>query len=146
VRSSNVPVDAQVYADFDSIIQDSTLSSDSVKLRTNEPEELRDTMWWMIRSQLIRADGGVVGDGDRPAGSRVQVQHRPFTPSQTTDEGMISPEYAPFYTSDVQNIYQNCFNPASSLTCTGNRYCCDNVPSVTACAFPQPLRPLPLTP
>lgn len=146
VRSSNVAVDGLVHADFDGMIQTSTLSSDSVKLRTNEPEELRDTMWWTISSALLRADGGVAGDGDRPAASRVSVQHRAFTPSQTTSEGMISPEYAPFYTSDVQNIYQNCFNPGSSIRCTGSPYCCDDRPSATACAFPLPLRPVPITP
>lgn len=146
VRSSNVPVDGAVHADFDSILQGSTLSSDSVKLQTNEPIELRDTMWWTVSMALLRADGGLAGLGDRPAGARASVQHRPFTAAQTTPEGMISPEYAPFYTSDVQNIYQNCFNPGSSLRCTGSPYCCDDRPSATACAFPLPLRPVPLTP
>jgi hypothetical protein len=146
VRSSDVPVDGQVYADFDSVIQTSSLSSDSVKLKTNEPVELRDTMWWTIGSAAIRADGGLAGADDRPAGSRVRVNHRTFTAAQETPGGLVSPEYAPFYTSDVQNVYQNCFNPGSSLRCVGARYCCDDVPSATACAFPLPLQPLPLRP
>lgn len=146
VRTSGVAVDADIHADFDSVVQTSTVNSDSVILKTNEPEELRDTLWWTLRTAAIREDGGELGDDDRPEGSRVSVQHRPFTPSRETPQGMLSPEYAPFYTATVQNVYQNCFNPASSQRCTGSPYCCDDVPSATACTFPVPLRPLPLRP
>ena len=146
VRASHVPVDGDVYANFDGFTEDSTLTSDSVKLKTNEPAELADTMWWTVGAAMIRTDGGLAGSGDRPAGSRVVMSHRPFSPSQTTDAGLISPEYDPFYTSDVQNVYQNCFNPASSLRCVGAPYCCDDRPSATACTFPLPLVPVPVHP
>ena len=146
VRASNVAIDVPVSADFSHVMEASTLTSDAILLRTNEPEELRDTFWWTIREISLRADGGVVGPGDRPDHSRVSITHRPFSSAQTTAEGVLSPEYAPFYTSAVQNIYQNCFNPASSASCAGTPYCCDERTSPTACRFPGALVPLPLTP
>lgn len=146
VRASNVAVDAPISADFSSLIEASTLTSDAVLLRTNEPEELRDTFWWTVGETSLRADGGVVSAGDRPDHSRISITHRTFSSSQRTSEGTLSPEYAPFYTSAVQNIYQNCFNPASSASCAGTPYCCDGRASATACNFPGALVPLPSTP
>ncbi len=146
VRASNIALDASVHADFDSLLQTSTLSSDTVRLRTNEPEELRDTFWWTVDMAPLRADGGLAQSGDRATQSRTRIGHRPFSPMQTVPDGTISPEYAPFVTSDVQNVYQNCFVPASSARCTGSPYCCDDRPSATACAFPGPLQTLPPRP
>lgn len=146
VRASDVPVDATISSDFDAILQASTVTSEGVLLKTNEPEELRDTFWWTVDTLGLRADGGVVRSGERASSSRLQIQHRPLLDAQRTNEGMISPEYSPFITSDVQNVYQNCFNPASSGRCAGSPYCCDDRPSRTACAFPTPLVPLPLRP
>lgn len=146
VRASNVAVDAPISSDFDSILQTSTVSSDAVLLRTNEPEELRDTFWWTVDAIGLRSDGGIVSAGERASSSRLQIQHRPLLDARRTEDGVLSPEYSPFITSDVQNVYQNCFNPASSGRCTGSPFCCDDRPSRTACAFPTPLVPLPLRP
>ncbi len=143
VRASNVAVDAPVRGDFDSMLQTSTVSSDSVLLRTNEPEELRDTFWWAASTIPLRQDGGVVAAGDQPVRSRVEVGHRPLLPAQEVPAGTIAPEYAPYFTSSVQNIYQNCFNPASSGSCVGTPFCCDDQPSAQACAIPGPLRTVP---
>ncbi len=143
IRASNVPLDAAVYGDFDSALQSSTISSDSVLLKTNEPEELRDTFWWSAALRPLRQDGGLAAPGDRVTRSRIDVLHRPLLPVQQVPAGTISPEYAPFFTSSVQNIYQNCFNPASSDQCTGSPFCCDGQPSSQACAIPGTLRTVP---
>ena len=146
VRTSGVAVDAGVTADFDSVLQASTVSTEAVRLETNEPEELADTFWWTVETLGLRADGGVLRAGERASSSRLSLDHRPFLAAQRTPEGMVSPEYIPRIGSEVQNIYQNCFNPASSARCAGSPYCCDDRPSRTACAAPSPLAPLPLRP
>lgn len=143
IRASNVAVDVRVQSDFDSALQASTVSSDTVRLRTNEPSELADTFWWTVGVTPLRQDGGVAQPGDQARRSRIELDHRPYSPVQETPEGILAPQYAPYVQSEVQNIYQNCFNPASSLSCVGNRYCCDDRPSATACAIPRPLEIIP---
>ena len=135
VRASNVAIDAVMQADFDSMLQTSTLSSDTIKLRTNEPEELRDTFWWTVRMDPLGA-----------LQSRIGVAHRPFSPAQQTPQGVLSPEYAPYISSDVQNVYQNCFSPGSSARCVGTPFCCDDRPSAVACTIPGPLQVVPPRP
>jgi hypothetical protein len=145
-RTGSIAVDTVPQANFDSELQASTVTTDSVVLKTNEPAELHDTYWWTTQMTPLRSDGAEAGVGDRIAGARVSLNHRLFMTATSTSEGMLSPEYDPFVNSGVQNIYQNCFNPASSAHCTGSPYCCDDVRSDTECAFPPVLRPLPIRP
>jgi hypothetical protein len=135
-RSSNLSVDHVPSAEFDSILQASTVNSDSVEMRTNEPLALQDTFWWTPRTELLTADGRpVVAAGDVAARTRTRIDHRLYLPAASSTD---IPEYDPFILSDVQNVYQNCFNPASSDSCRGTPYCCDGRPSTEACTFPTP--------
>ncbi len=139
IRASNVPVDEPITADFSHVLQMSTVTSESVRLRTNEPEELRDTFWWVVGGESILVN-------ERPAKTRVSIGHRPFAPAQETAEGVVSPEYAPYLKSDIQNVLQNCFNPAASARCTGSPNCCDDTRSSSSCTIPQELRAVPRNP
>lgn len=135
-RSSNLSVDHVPSAEFDSILQSSTVNSDSVEMRTNEPLALQDTFWWTPRSELLTADGRLVAaSGDVAARTRTRIDHRLYLPAASSTD---IPEYDPFILSDVQNVYQNCFNPSSSDSCRGTPYCCDGRPSTEACTFPTP--------
>ncbi len=139
VRASNVPVDEPITADFSQVLQMSTVTTESVRLRTNEPRELADTFWWTVGGESLMSN-------ERPVKTRVSIGHRAFAPAQETPEGLISPEYAPYLKSDIQNILQNCFNPAASTRCTGSPNCCDDTRSATACTIPQELRAVPRNP
>lgn len=139
VRASNIPVDELITADFSHILQMSSVTTESVRVRTNEPEELRDTFWWTVGGESIMVN-------ERPVKTRLSVRHRSFAPARETPEGLISPEYAPYLKSDIQNILQNCFNPAASARCTGSPNCCDDTRSPTACTIPQELRAVPRNP
>lgn len=135
-RSSNLSVDHEPSAEFDSILQASTVNSDSVLLRSNEPPALQDTFWWTPRTELLTADGRpVAASGDVAARTRTRIDHRVYLPAASSTD---IPEYDPFILSDVQNVYQNCFNPSSSDSCRGTPYCCDGRPSNEACTFPTP--------
>lgn len=136
VHSSNLSLDHVPSAEFDSIMQASTIHSDSVELKTNEATALRDTFWWTPRSELLTADGRLVSAASDVANrSRVRIDHRLYLPAASSTE---IPEYDPFLYSDLQNVYQNCFNPSSSDSCRGAPYCCDGRPSTEACTFPTP--------
>ncbi len=139
VRASNVPVEETISAEFSHVLQMSTVTTESVRLRTNEPEELRDTFWWTVGGETMMSN-------ERPVKTRLLVGHRSFAPAQETPDGIVSPEYAPYLKSDIQNILQNCFNPAASARCTGSPNCCDDTRSSTACTIPQELRAVPRTP
>ncbi len=147
IRANNVAHDKLPYGNFNEFLQSMTVTTDSVSLETNEPIELADTFWKTVRLDSVRRDGEVASIGEAAAASRISVQHRLFAPPVTTQDGRLSPEYAPYFRSGVQSLYQNCFVPASQeQRCTGSPYCCDGMPSRTACTLPPPLRPVPIQP
>ncbi|HEU0051499.1 MAG TPA: pilin [Patescibacteria group bacterium] len=132
--SSFVPLSEAPRADFDSVLQASTITSDSAYIRTNEASNLTDTFWWTPAQILLNADGTIASGTDAIVSGRLKIDHRiylPAAPKQTP------PEYDPFLLSDLQNVYQNCFNPAASTVCRGPN-CCDEHESNSACPFPAP--------
>lgn len=141
--SSNQPVDSKPSARFDSLIQSSTANSDNAFIRTNEPTALLDTFWWSPEMTVLTADGAEAGLDDIPEFARISIRHRLYTPVDDAAGG--TPEYDPTLESGIQNIYQNCFNPASSVAtpsapaCTGSPHCCDNRSTSVLCPDPTPL-------
>jgi hypothetical protein len=134
--SSRLPVDHEPQTIFDSVMQASTIVSDVVLLRSTEPAELADTFWFTPYQVLLTADGRVASGTDIIAAGRIGIAHRPYIPATSTDPGATAPEYYPFLYSGLQNVYQNCFNPASSETCRGGPNCCDNRTSLEICPYP----------
>jgi len=137
--SSNIPLDQPPEADFDSVLQASTLTTDSAFINTNEPPKLADTFWWTTQQLLLSVDGQVATSGARIVGGRVRINHRLYVPASTTSSKAVIPEYDPYLISDLQNVYQNCFYPAASKTCAANPAspnCCDERSSNQACQYP----------
>ncbi|MCR4256676.1 MAG: hypothetical protein NUW08_03150, partial [Candidatus Uhrbacteria bacterium] len=137
--SSNLPLDFQPEATFDTILQSSTVNSESVILRTNEPAEFADTFWWSVSQDFLTSAGIPADVGDEPVNGRVSINHRLYLPATSTS---ATPIYQPLFRSGVQNVYQNCFNPAGSETCRAdgsNPNCCDGSAQSDACATPRPL-------
>ncbi|MCC6563687.1 Ig-like domain-containing protein [Candidatus Uhrbacteria bacterium] len=139
--SSNIPLDQKPEALFDSLLQGSTVNSETVGIRTNEPAELADTFWWSVSQDFLTAGGTPAGVGEEPVNSNVMIGHRLYTPATSTS---AVPVYQPIVLSGVQNVYQNCFNPAGSVDCRAdstNPNCCDGSAQSGACAAPRPLTP-----
>jgi hypothetical protein len=132
--SSNIPVDEKPEALFDGLLQGSTVNSETVIMRTNEAAELADTFWWSVSQEFLPA-------GDAPRDSNTSIAHRLYvTPTSTRSV----PIYQPLLKSGIQNVYQNCFNPAGSEACRAdgtNPNCCDGVAGSGACPAPRPLTP-----
>jgi len=131
---SNRPLDEEVTATFDSLMQASTLNSDSALIQPQGPGETDpDTFWYTVRAVLLNAGGMPIQPGETASKTQLAIKHRPYLPS-----GQLPNEihyYNPFVFSDVQDAFQNCFNPASSNVCHGAPNCCNNSPKATACTF-----------
>jgi hypothetical protein len=140
-----VPVDQIPTADFNGLLQSSTVNSENIKLLTNEP--LSDTFWFRPRMQnLIGGRPALLGEN--ASSSRVLIDRRVYAAATTR----FSPEYYPSFGSGVQNIYQNCFNPTGSDNTTRECHgtvdrpnCCFvggvATPSASACPYPTTSRP-----
>lgn len=131
-----IPVDQSPTANFNSILQSSTVHSGNVGLVTNEPPS--DTFWFRPRMVNLIA-GRVAALGEAASSSQILIDHRVY--AAATDR--FAPEYYPSIGSGVQNMYQNCFNPASSdnttreCRATADRpHCCNGIPSASACPYP----------
>lgn len=135
--SSDIPVDQQPQAVYDSVLQSSTVNSENVYIATNEPSSLADTFWWTPHQEVLTPAGAVAGPGDPTTQARVSINHRLYVPAD--DAGSGTPIYQPTMLSGIQNVYQNCFNPASSESCSGSPNCCDERSQSAACTVPTPL-------
>ena len=135
--SSNQPVDSEPSARFDTILQSSSVNSYNVFMRTNEPSGMIDTFWWTPRQTILTDTGAEAGLGDIPVAGRATIAHRLYTPVSDAVGG--TPEYHPTIEAGVQNVYQNCFNPASSDSCVGSPNCCDERSTSALCPDPTPL-------
>jgi hypothetical protein len=124
---SNVDPFEPVRVRFDSLIQSSSFNTDNARIATYEPDAMADTFWWTTAmDSLTDQNTPVVSSADIAVKSDAQIFHRAFASSTL---------YDPSLTSSIRNVYQNCFNPVSSPTCTGSPNCCLNQPSSAACPF-----------
>ncbi|MFH1078573.1 MAG: hypothetical protein V1745_04840 [Patescibacteria group bacterium] len=135
---SNRPLDENVSATFDGLMQASTFRSDASYILPSGPGETDpDTFWFFVGMELLTADNMPVKPGDVAAKAQLFMKHRPYLPSTPFPD----PEkdylnfYDPYLLSELQDAYQNCFNPASSNACAGAPNCCNNSPKGQECSF-----------
>lgn len=131
-----IPVDQPPTASFNSLLQSSTVNSGNIRLLNNEPPS--DTFWFRPRMLNLVA-GRLATLGEAPSSTQILIDHRVYAAATNS----FAPEYYPTIGSGVQNIYQNCFSPASSdnttRECRGTAdrpHCCNGVPSASACPYP----------
>jgi hypothetical protein len=68
--AQNLPLDHQPKARFDYVLQASTVNSDNVLLKHNEPNDprLADTFWWTVGQEVLGSGAGGVIVIPRPCG------------------------------------------------------------------------------
>lgn len=153
--NSGVPVDEPVVAKFDSRLRSSTLNSTNATINAHgKGETVQDTFWWTVGMQLLNSDGTLYDPNatppQTPTKSGLVIDHRTYLPSGTTPDSLNY--YDPYIYQGVQDIYQNCFNPAalcghdagtkdtaSDMTAAGLANCCNSDPTNAACKdfFPK---------
>ncbi len=136
-NNSNVPLDQQIRAGFDTLLQASTLNSQNAMIDAHGRDEKdADNFWWYVGMKLLTSNGSDFDENkvpyDPPTKSALFMSHRPFIPS---GEGLSELNfYDPYINSGVQDAYQNCFNPAAACgTGAGNPNCCSNSPETAGC-------------
>ncbi len=139
---SNRPLDEQVTATFDSLMQASTFKSEAAAIVPKGPGETNpDTFWWTVGMNLLNESNvPIQKDGEQAVRSQLVMSHRPYLPSGTSTPDLNY--YNPVLLSDLQDSYQNCFNPAGSVSaqnpaasCVGVPNCCNNSPQAQGCPF-----------
>ena len=140
-----IPVDQTPTANFDSVLQASTVNASNVKDLTNEPPS--DTFWFRPRMTNMIGDREA-RPGENASSSMILIDHRNYA----APAAHFVPQYYPLINSGVQNLYQNCFNPTSSdnstMACHGTSdrpNCCFvngvATPSASACPYPVTSQP-----
>jgi hypothetical protein len=135
--SSNLAVDRKPTATFDSMLQSSTVNTDNVLMTSNESAAMADTFWWSTSQEALNASGAPAAIGDAAVSGRVSVNHRIFLPATST---AAVPVYQTSFKSGLQNVYQNCYNPASSDAChasAANPNCCNGRTQAGGCTAPH---------
>lgn len=132
---SNRPLDENVSATFDGLMQASTFRSDAAYIVPSGKDETDpDTFWFFVGMELLTSDSMPVQPGDVAVKAQLFMKHRPYLPSGLLVDDLNY--YDPFLLSDLQDAYQNCFNPASSKgVCNGSPNCCNNESTGQSCAF-----------
>ncbi|MFA5935877.1 MAG: hypothetical protein WC787_03425 [Patescibacteria group bacterium] len=138
---SNRPLDENVLATFDDLMQSSSFTSDAASIQAKGPGETDpDTFWWFVGMELLTANNTPVQPGEQAVKSQLVMKHRAYLPSGLQPSELNY--YNPFLLSDLQDAYQNCFNPASSInatnpaqSCAGLPNCCNNSSQSQSCSF-----------
>ncbi|MFA5185898.1 MAG: hypothetical protein WC551_05390 [Patescibacteria group bacterium] len=133
-KNSNVPLDQPIWAVFDSFLQSSTLNSDNVTVDAHGVTEQPDSFWWMIGMKLVKNDGTEIDTNklppEIPEAAAIVISHRAFMPSGTYPKLNY---YDPYISSEVQDAYQNCFNPARKCGTGTGFNCCKYTPTSEEC-------------
>jgi hypothetical protein len=135
---SNRPLDENVTANFDGLMQASTFTSDAASIKPKGPGETDpDTFYYFVGMSLLTSNNTPVQPGDVAVKAQLVIKHRPYLPSTPLPDPQAAylNYYNPFLLSDIQDAYQNCFNPASSNACTGEPNCCNNTSKGQECSF-----------
>ena len=132
---SNRPLDEPVSAIFDTLLQSSTLTSEAARIEPLGPAETNpDTFWYSVGMELMTANNTPIKPNEVADRAAVIIKHRPYQPSGLKPKEELN-YYNPFLLSDIQDAFQNCFNPATSAVCKGAPNCCNNSPKGQDCSF-----------
>jgi len=119
----NVAFDQPVHLLFDSLLSLNTVNADALQLRS--PTE---NLWFTFRS--------VVSGYPNPTNPAVTIPSHEVT----VLHGVFSSEqiYGVEVDSSLRSIYQNCFTPSRSQTCTGGEAnCCNDESQSGLCSYPH---------
>lgn len=116
--AENVDFDQPVRILFDSLLSLSTVNADNLQLGSPS-----GALWFSFASAVETLTGS-----SEPA-HRVTVNHGVFSDEQL---------YGATVGSGLRSVYQNCFTPSRSQTCTGDgANCCNEQSQAGQCSYPH---------
>lgn len=132
---SPVPGESEVAADqpieiiWDVLMSLSSLNGRSIMLADDRTDGL--SVWYTLDSDALTEEGSIVEEGGIPDHTLTRINHALL---------LEDTQYYPEIFSEVEDIYQNCFSPASTRSCskdrTGAPWCCDTSPSSSRTSGP----------
>ncbi len=116
----NIPRDMRIAATFSKLMSLTSMTTSSVRLVPGPNGA--PTNYWVDGTTVSSVAGGQPDQGQAVLHHDLLSQNQP---------------YAASLTSDLRDLRQNCFYPGAGQTvCTnGDPFCCNGVPSQTACSF-----------
>jgi hypothetical protein len=141
--NSNVPLDQPVEARYDTRLRSSSLNSETISIDAHGKDETSpDTFWWTVGMTLLKQDGTLYDpkapNAVEPPKAGAIINHRVYLPSGQAIDTLNY--YDPYISHGVQDVYQNCFNPAAK--CGTKDYsdmliqgpnCCNSIASKGEC-------------
>jgi hypothetical protein len=125
-NSGNVSLADPIYASFNKVMMSSSLGTGSIKVNNGKKEiEHKLINLWNLANQAngywVKSENidNAPADGE-PDWTKAGIYHSLFYDT-TSYRAQIG--------SGVNDIYQNCYNPSSGVTCTGNPSCCGLAPT-----------------
>jgi hypothetical protein len=120
ILEGNTARDVSVNATFSKLMSAISITSDTVRFK---PSVGGAPTNYDLTSEAITWQNGA-----KPDRTKATVRH---------DLMSVNQPYSSLLTSGLRDLHQNCFYPGGgSSVCTGSEpYCCNGVPSQTACAF-----------
>lgn len=141
ITEEDVALDQDIEITFGDVLMSSTVSSDEIYLTNKEISSGGShEQWYRFDLTFLTSSGEEVTSSEQvPAQTRVTIPHGTFLEST----GDVSYVYGVEVTEGVKNEYQNCYVPAEGPAAGGgtcavtdeNPYCCNGVPSDTACSL-----------
>ncbi len=102
----------------DSLLLMSSLDNASVQMRAKGPKESDPNTWsWYTKAIQLNAKDEEASFGEELSRTKMTIYHRPFLPSDMPKNNDVWGSlniYAPVLRHKIMDVYQNCFNPASS--------------------------------
>ncbi len=134
--TSNVSVDQPVKVSFDTRLRASTLTSANALIDPHGKDETKpDTFWWSVGMTLLNEDGSDFdpskAGAPAPTKSALMISHRNYLPSGLEEKDLNY--YDPYVFHGVEDVYQNCFNPAGKCGDISGQgpNCCNGEPKGT---------------
>ncbi len=125
VPAQNVGFDQPVSVQFSSLMSLSTVNADNMRLRSPS-----DALWFTFSSDMVDVPN-ILPSGTPPTVPAHNV---------TVNHGVFSDEllYGSEIDSGIRSIYQNCFTPSRSTSCTGgDANCCNDQSQTGECVYPH---------
>lgn len=133
IDAQNVGLDQPVEMTFSKVMSSYTINNTNLSIMHNVPAPFE--LWYSAGTAGLDINDNPVVPGAEPVRTKAIVTHGSFMPSQA---GGAQYRFYPSSNAKVQDLRQNCFNPAVGPSCTptiAEPYCCNGVLSATKCAY-----------
>jgi len=133
LSAENVGIDTNIQMTFNKVMSASSLNNSNLAVTHDVPSPYE--LWYSVNTESLDSNDQVTATGVEPTKTRAVVKHGSFAPSVS---GGTQYNFYPSANSDIQDLYQNCYNPATGPSCTPTAtlpYCCNGTAQAKKCSY-----------